>query len=45
MLLENQVDLEKPHTEEEYNILHQTHVHLKKMEMELTRESGSVIIK
>ena len=45
MLLENQVDLEKPHTEEEYNILHQTHEHLKKMEMELTRESGSVIIK
>ena len=45
MLLENQLDLEKPHSEEEYNTLHQTHDHLKKMEIELTRKSGTVIIK
>ena len=45
MLLENQLDLEKPHTEEEYNMLNQTHEHLKKMEMELTKKSGTVIIK
>jgi DNA primase len=45
MLLENQRDLEKPHTEDEYNMLHQTHDHLKKMEMELTKKMGSVIIR
>ena len=45
MLLENQLDLEKPHSEEEYNTLHQTHDHLKKMEIELTRKSGTVILK
>ncbi len=45
MLLENQLDLEKPHTEEEYSMLHQTHEHLKQMEMELTKKSGTVIIR
>ena len=45
MLLENQQDLEKPHTEEEYSMLHQTHDHLKKMEIELTKKAGTVIIK
>jgi DNA primase len=45
MLLENQLDLEKPHTEEEYSMLHQTHEHLKQMEMGLTKKSGTVIIK
>ena len=45
MLLENHLDLEKPHTTEEYKILHQTHDHLKQMEMELTRKMGSVIIR
>ncbi len=45
MLLENQLDLEKPHTSEESNMLHQTHDHLKKMEMELTKKMGAVIIR
>jgi DNA primase len=45
MLLENQVDLEKQHTPEEYNMLHQTHEHLKQMEMQLTKKTGTVIIK
>jgi len=45
MLLENQLDLEKPHTQEEYTMLHQTHDHLKQMEIELTRKMGTVIIK
>lgn len=45
MLLENQLDLEKPHTDEEYEVLHQTHAHLKQMEMELGRKIGTVIIK
>lgn len=45
MLLENQVDMEKPHTPEESAMLHQTHEHLKKMEMELTKRMGTVVIK
>jgi DNA primase len=45
MLLENQLDLEKPHTPEKYTMLHQTHDHLKQMEIELTRKMGTVIIK
>ncbi len=45
MLLENQLDFEKQHTPEEYNILHQTHEHLKKMEMELTKKMGAVILR
>jgi DNA primase len=45
MLLENQLDIEKPHTEEEYSVLHQTHLHLKNMEMELTKKSGTVIMR
>lgn len=45
MILENQVDLEKQHTPEEYTMLNQTHEHLKQMEMELTRKSGAVILK
>ncbi|MEP6699868.1 MAG: DNA primase [Bacteroidota bacterium] len=44
MLLENQLDMEKAHSPEEYSMLHQTHEHLKKMEMELVKKSGSVII-
>ncbi|HEY6505627.1 MAG TPA: DNA primase [Chitinophagaceae bacterium] len=44
MLLENQVDLEKPHTVEEYEMLHRTHEHLKLMEIELTKKMGTVII-
>ena len=45
MLLENQQDLEKPHTEDEYAMLHQTHLHLKKLEMDLTEKMGTVIIR
>jgi len=45
MLLENQLDMEKLHSPEEYSILHQTHEHLKQMEMELTRKMGAVIIR
>ncbi len=45
MLLENQLDLEKPHTDEERMMLHQTHEHLKQMEMELTRKTGAVVIR
>ncbi len=45
MLLENQLDMEKQHTTDEYNMLHQTHEHLKQMEMELTKKMGAVIIR
>jgi DNA primase len=45
MLLENQVDMEKSHTPEEYEMLHRTHEHLKQMEMELTKLMGTVILK
>ena len=45
MLLENQLDLEKQHTPEEFSMLHQTHEHLKQMEMELTKKMGAVIIR
>jgi DNA primase len=45
MLLENQLDMEKPHTKEESDVLYQTHDHLKKMEIELTKRIGTVIIK
>ena len=45
MLLENQLDMEKQHTPDEYNMLHQTHEHLKQMEMELTKKMGAVIIR
>ena len=45
MLLENQIDMERVHTTEEYSILHQTHEHLKKMEIELTKKMGAVIIR
>ena len=45
MLLENQLDMEKAHTPEEYSMLHQTHEHLKHMEMELVKKTGSVIIR
>ena len=43
MMLENQLDLEKPHTPEEYQHLNQTHEHLKQMEREITASMGTVI--
>jgi DNA primase len=45
MLLENQLDMEKQHLPEEHNMLHQTHEHLKQMEMELTKKMGAVILR
>jgi DNA primase len=45
MLLENQLDMEKQHTPDEYSMLHQTHEHLKKMEIELTKKTGAVIMR
>ncbi|MDP4262051.1 MAG: DNA primase [Bacteroidota bacterium] len=45
MLLENQVDMEKQHTPEEYEMLHRTHEHLKLMEMSLIGKMGTVIIR
>jgi len=45
MLLENQIDLEKKHTPEEYRNLTQTHEHLKQMEREISNKLGAVIIK
>ena len=41
----NQRDMEKPHNSDEQLTLLQTHQHLKNMEMQLTRQSGTVIFK
>ena len=45
MLLENQVDLEKQHTEEEFRVLFQTHQYLKDMEIALARKTEAVVIR
>jgi len=45
MLLENQLDLEKEHSPEKLRMLHQTHEHLKKMEIALTQQMGAVLVK
>jgi len=45
MLLENQLDLEKTHTSEEFYMLHQTHEHLKNMEKAITEKLGTVILR
>jgi DNA primase len=45
MLLENQQDMEKEQDPEEFRTLHQTHEHLKKMEVALTRSNGTVILR
>lgn len=45
MLLENQLDMEKNHTAEEFEVLRQTHDHLKKMEMTLAQKSGAVVLR
>ncbi len=44
MIVENQLDLEKEHSQEEYIPLIQTHEHLKQMEMALVKKMGAVII-
>ena len=45
LLLQNQLDMEKPQTTEEYEILHHTHEHLKNMEIDLSKKSGAVILR
>jgi DNA primase len=45
MIDENQRDLEKPHSSDELITLLKTHQHLKQMEMELTKEMGTVIFR
>jgi DNA primase len=45
MIDQNQQDMAKPHTTEEQLMLIQTHQHLKKMEMELLHQTGTVIIR
>ncbi len=45
MLLENQADLEKPHSEDERQMLHSTHEHLKKMETVISKKMGTVILR
>ncbi len=45
MIAENQQDLEKATQAEEQLVLLQTHQHLKQMEIELTKELGTVIYK
>jgi len=45
LMEENQQDLEKPHTSDEQMMLLQTHMHLKELEMALTRGLGTVILK
>ena len=45
LILENQQDLEKEHSEEDLIILLQTHQHLKQVEMELMKNTGTVIFR
>lgn len=45
LILENQQDLEKEHSPEDLIILLQTHQHLKQVEMELMKNTGTVIFR
>ena len=45
LIEENQKDLERLHTSEEQVILIQTHQHLKQLEIDLTRQMGTVILR
>jgi DNA primase len=45
MLHENQEDMEKAKTKEEFDVLYHTHAHLKQMEIAITGKLGSVIIR
>ena len=45
MLLENQLDLEKEHTPEQFNVLYQTHKYLKDMEIGLAAKMEAVVIR
>ncbi len=45
MLIENQQDLAKEHSPDEYNMLHQTHQYLKEMEISLAKKTDAVVIR
>lgn len=45
MILENQQDMEKEHSADEFRVLHQTHLHLKQMEISLTQTLGAAVWK
>lgn len=45
MMVENQKDLQNPHTADEFKLLMETHRHLNELEAELTRRLGTVILK
>ncbi len=45
LIEENQKDLERMHTSDEQMVLIQTHQHLKQLEIDLTRQIGTVILK
>lgn len=45
MLLQNQLDFEKNNTPTQLQMLNQTHLHLKNLEIELTRKMGAVLLK
>jgi len=42
---ENQRDMQRPHSSEEQLVLLQTHMALKKMEQDMIRQNGTVILK
>ena len=45
LLIENQLDMEKEHTPEQFRMLSETHHHLKEMEMALSQKLGTVVIR
>jgi hypothetical protein len=45
MIIENQKDIEKPNAPEKQMVLLQLHQRLKNMEIDITRQLGTVIIK
>jgi DNA primase len=45
LMEENQRDMQKPHTADEYQTIQQTHKHLKEMEQQLASQPGAAIIK
>lgn len=44
LILENQQDLEKPHSHDEHMLLLQMHQHLKELEIGLTKQLGTVVL-
>lgn len=44
LILENQQDLEKPHSHDEHMVLLQMHQHLKQLEIALTKQLGTVVL-